>query len=224
MVLLAGLAYGSLPTLAGKLRPGACREWASREVPLRELGAEDLVALRRETRVVRVPSYMAAWPRDGISLPGLVAVSDRRALSSSDDLLWHELVHQRQYREDGSLRFMARYVADWHRGLFAGCGFDEAYLAIGYELETEALLREMRLDLGGIHSDAFERIAIMIVDPSVRIPYAWSRRPAVPSGESSPFVSVSPPRYPDAFAPRYYSRPPGALPAGPGHSLLPPRD
>jgi hypothetical protein len=144
--------------------------WKNRYVPAGELSGEDLVALRRETRVVRVPSYMAAWPRDGISLPGVVAVSDRRVLSGADTLLWHEMVHQHQYRRDGAVTFMLRYVADWHSGLVRGCDFATAYESIGYEIETDRILQRMRVDLGGLHSDDFERIARMIEDPSLRIP------------------------------------------------------
>ena len=174
LVLVCALGYGLLPRSVGLLHPQACGEWSTREVGARELAPEDLVTMRRETRLVRVPSYMAAWPRDGISLPGVVAVSDR-AVWTGNDLLWHELVHQYQYRADGELRFMVRYLVDWHRGLLAGCGFDEAYMAIGYELETEEILRRMRQDLGGVRSDAFARIEVMLVDPSVRLPPPQAR-------------------------------------------------
>lgn len=136
---------------------------------------DELVRLRRETTVIKVPSYMAAWPRDGISLPGLVAVSDQRVLSGEDTLLWHEMIHQHQYRRDGSARFMVRYVVDWHRGLVRGCRFVAAYESIGYELETEALLRQLRVDLGGVHSEDFERIASMLEDPSLRLPQVKPR-------------------------------------------------
>jgi hypothetical protein len=120
--------------------------------------------------VVRVPSYMAAWPRDGIALPGIVAISDKRMLDDHDTILWHEMVHQHQYRRDGSVSFMMKYIADWHRGLLAGCDHDAAYEAIGYEIETTILLQKMRADLGGVYSEDFERITMMLEDPSLHIP------------------------------------------------------
>lgn len=196
-MLLLGFLYAVLPTAAAGLRPGACRQWQERSVHVEALPATELVRLRRETTVVKVPSYVAAWPRDGISLPGIVAISDRRALSSQDSLLWHEMVHQYQYRRDGSLVFVARYVADWHRGLLRGCGLDAAYEAIGYEIETDVMLRRMRLSLGGVHSEEFERVAALIDDPT----------------------QVPPPA-----GPKFYKRDLTPRPAPPGQVLRPPSD
>lgn len=158
--------------------------WKNRYVPAGKLHGEDLVALRRETTVVWVPSYMAAWPRDGIALPGMVALADRQILpdGAADTVLWHELVHQYQYQRDGAVTFMLRYVADWHSGLVRGCGFDDSYTAIGYEIETDRILQRMRVDLGGLHSADFERIASMIEDPSLRIPRARPRLYSNPPG------------------------------------------
>jgi hypothetical protein len=164
------VVYAVVPALGAALQPGACDVWRNRYVPAGDLRGDDLVALRRETKLVRVPSYMAAWPRDGISLPGVVAVSDQRVLSGTDTLLWHEMVHQHQYRRDGAATFMLRYVADWHSGLLRGCGFTTSYESIGYEIETERILERMRVDLGGLYSHDFERIALMLEDPSLRIP------------------------------------------------------
>ena len=177
--------------------------WRNRYVPAGELHGEDLVELRRETRVVRVPSYMAAWPRDGISLPGVVAVSDRRVLSSTDTLLWHEMVHQHQYRRDGAVTFMLRYVVDWHSGLVRGCDFTTAYESIGYEIETERILQRMRVDLGGLRSYDFQRISLMIDDPSLELP-----RPRPRPYSNAP-----------SFRPR-----PRPRPAPEAYELLPGRD
>lgn len=115
--------------------------------------------------MVKVPSYLAAWPHDGIALPGLVAVSDRRTLEGGDTLLWHEMIHQHQYRRDGSARFLFVYVVDWHRGLLSGCSLGESYAAIGYEIETHELIEDMRLDLGGVHSPEFTEFSGRLKDP-----------------------------------------------------------
>jgi len=194
-LLVLGFVYAALPNLAAAVRPDACRKWERRYVPgarwwVHDLDGDDLVDLRRETTVVHVPSYTAVWPRDGIALPGLVAISDKRVITGSDDLLWHELVHQHQYRRDGVAPFFLRYVADWHRGLLNGCDHNTAYLAIGYEIETEALLRKIRVDLGGVHSDDFERIALMLEDPSLRIPRVRPRLYSRPLNTVPPVPEV----------------------------------
>jgi hypothetical protein len=65
--------------------------------------------------------------------PRLLA-GDRRALG---ELVVHELVHVRQWRELGVRRFLIRYLTDYWRGRRAGLGHRRAYLAIS--LEEEAL-------------------------------------------------------------------------------------
>lgn len=187
-LFVLGTFYAVLPSVAAAFRPDACAPWKNREVPVEVLEGEELVRLRRETTIIKVPSYMAAWPRDGISFPGIVAVSDQRVLAGEDTLLWHEMVHQHQYRRDGAVPFMARYVLDWHRGLLRGCRHETAYEAIGYELETDALLQRMRVDLGGVHSEDFERITLMLEDPSLRLPRVTPRL------YSKPVTTVAPSR------------------------------
>jgi len=54
--------------------------------------------------------------------------------------------------------------------LLKGCDHETAYEAIGYEIETDTLLRKIRVDLGGTHSEDFERIALMLENPSLHIP------------------------------------------------------
>lgn len=169
LVLLLGCAlvvYLVLPASARVLRPEACTGWTERVVDVGYVSAAELVVLRRKTRLVKVPSYMAAWPHDGLALPGLVAISDRRSLSGRDMLLWHEMIHQHQYRRDGASRFMLAYVVDWHRGLLAGCTFEESYDAIGYELETDQVITRIRSDLGGVYSDRFYRFSQMLREPA----------------------------------------------------------
>jgi hypothetical protein len=56
-------------------------------------------------------------------------------------LLVHELVHVRQWREMGAVRFLARYLGDYLRGRLAGRGHAEAYRAIRAEREAVDLSR-----------------------------------------------------------------------------------
>ena len=72
-----------------------------------------------------------------ITLASLVIV--RRAATqraSFDRLLRHELVHVRQYREQGWLRFVLRYVASYGSWRLRGYGHHGAYQRIPAEIEA----------------------------------------------------------------------------------------
>lgn len=58
------------------------------------------------------------------------AVGDER-------LLRHELVHVRQFRELGAVRFFGQYLAAYLRGRVRGYGHWDAYLRIPLEVEAE---------------------------------------------------------------------------------------
>lgn len=55
------------------------------------------------------------------------------------DLVAHELVHVRQWREHGPLPFMARYVADYLRGRARGLGHWDAYRRVRFEIEARQI-------------------------------------------------------------------------------------
>lgn len=59
-----------------------------------------------------------------------------------DLLLRHELVHVRQMRELGLMRFLARYVREYIAHRRSGMGHDAAYRAISFEREAFAEDRE----------------------------------------------------------------------------------
>lgn len=61
-----------------------------------------------------------------------------RADAYSDALLHHELVHVRQMRELGLLRFVWRYVREYFRNRLAGMSSDDAYRNISFEREAFA--------------------------------------------------------------------------------------
>lgn len=61
-----------------------------------------------------------------------------RAGHSIEPLLWHELTHVRQMREQGLLRFGWRYLTEYLRNLRSGMDAGEAYRNISYEQEAFA--------------------------------------------------------------------------------------
>lgn len=169
---LAGLLaiaalHAVTPYVASTLSPQACRSWEHRTLSVDKLSGEELVDLRKNTKVLQTPLWSAALFNHGVSLPGnLVVMIPADGLNGRDPLLWHELAHQYQYRRDGSLNFIKAYVSDWYRGLLAGCGPARSYRAIGYELEVHEMLQDTRIALGGLHSVEFERVATLLYDPN----------------------------------------------------------
>ncbi|MGZ8762602.1 MAG: eCIS core domain-containing protein [Acidimicrobiia bacterium] len=63
----------------------------------------------------------------------------RRDQAQSRGLLAHEMVHVRQWRERGVIRFLAAYLGEYVRGRRHGLGHRDAYRAISFEAEARAL-------------------------------------------------------------------------------------
>jgi Domain of unknown function (DUF4157) len=55
------------------------------------------------------------------------------------ELIAHELVHVRQWRELGTARFLVRYLGAYARGRWRGLGHKAAYEAIPLEAEARAV-------------------------------------------------------------------------------------
>lgn len=72
----------------------------------------------------------------GMTLGSLVLI--RRDHLGDERLLAHELVHVRQWRELGVVRFLWRYLSAYARGRFSGLSHQAAYLAIPLEVEARA--------------------------------------------------------------------------------------
>ena len=58
-------------------------------------------------------------------------------------LVAHEVAHVVQFRRDGTLPFLMRYVWDYSSGLARGLTDRDAYLAIGYEIEARRVAEEV---------------------------------------------------------------------------------
>jgi len=63
----------------------------------------------------------------------------RRGHERDEALIAHEMVHVRQWRELGAVRFLARYLRAYARGRRRGLGHRDAYEAIPLEAEARAL-------------------------------------------------------------------------------------
>jgi hypothetical protein len=93
------------------------------------------VADRERARIVVVP-----WLTPGVAGMTLGRwVLVRRGHEHDDGLLAHELVHVRQWRELGALRFLWRYLGAYGRGRRRGLGHRAAYEAIPQEEEARVL-------------------------------------------------------------------------------------
>lgn len=87
------------------------------------------------TRILDVP-----WLTPGVAamtLGRLILL--RRDHHDDQALLAHELVHVRQWRELGAVRFLWRYLGAYARARFAGLGHQRAYEAIPLEVEAREL-------------------------------------------------------------------------------------
>ena len=72
-----------------------------------------------------------------ITLGSLVIVrADAAKRTSFERLLRHELVHVRQYRELGYVRFLARYLCAYGHWRLRGYGHDASYRRIPAEVEA----------------------------------------------------------------------------------------
>lgn len=60
----------------------------------------------------------------------------RRGALDDPALLHHELVHVRQWREQGMVGFLVAYLSAYFRGRLRGLGHWEAYRAIPAEIEA----------------------------------------------------------------------------------------
>lgn len=77
--------------------------------------------------------------------PGIAAMTlgrwilVRRGHEHDDALIAHELVHVRQWRELGVVRFLSRYLGAYVRARGRGLGHQAAYEAIPLEVEARAV-------------------------------------------------------------------------------------
>jgi len=86
-------------------------------------------------RLVRVPVLTPGIA--GMTLDRWILL--RRGHEHDCDLIAHELVHVRQWRELGVVRFLARYLGAYARGRWHGLGHRAAYEAIPLEAEARVV-------------------------------------------------------------------------------------
>jgi hypothetical protein len=104
-----------------------------RRLTAAELDAYDVLprALATRVRIQRVP--FLAPGSNGMTIGRFVFLRNDGSYDGSRKIIAHELVHVRQYYELGLLRFLARYVRDYARGLLRLKRHRAAYLAIPFE-------------------------------------------------------------------------------------------
>ena len=95
-------------------------------------------ALARRVRVAKIPLLPGRYV--GVTLGPLVVLQTDEPVDGTSALLAHELVHVRQWQQQGAARFIADYVASFATELWRCRRWNEAYRAIPAEVEarTEA--------------------------------------------------------------------------------------
>lgn len=116
---------------------------------MRRLEGPELVAydvlprdLAAKVRVIEVP-YLPNGA-DGLTVGTTIFLREDRDVSGDRALLAHELVHVRQFAEQGAFGFVSRYLRDYLRGRRAGSSHHQAYLDIPAEQEARAEERSWR--------------------------------------------------------------------------------
>jgi Domain of unknown function (DUF4157) len=103
-----------------------------------ELEAYDLIdrELAERVRIIRVP--FLAPGTSGMTLGRFVLLTSDTERSGNRTLLAHELVHVRQWAEQGRWGFLSTYLRSYFRELAARRSHRDAYLAIPAEQEAYA--------------------------------------------------------------------------------------
>ena len=118
-----------------------------------ELDSYDVLPryLARRVRIVTVPTLPGGY--DGMTLGYTVLLAHPVDEDGNSPLLAHELVHVRQWADQGRAGFSGRYISSFARGLKLHRNWRRAYLSI--EAETEARLeasewlrRKVQRDIG----------------------------------------------------------------------------
>ena len=130
-----------------------CLSWKERWIAYTDTTPARLHSLRAQTPVHEAPGLasLGLLPGDfgGVALPDRIIISLRRnsgmTHTDKEHLIWHEIVHVEQMRQDGLGAFLLRYVTDWMRGRWHGCGMLDAYEAIRYEREADLYASGMEL-------------------------------------------------------------------------------
>lgn len=109
-----------------------------RRLEAAELDAYDVVdrALAERVRIVRVPILPPG--ASGMTVGRFILLRSDVDRSGTRQLIAHELVHVRQFAEQGMLRFLATYLRDYLRQLRVHRRHRAAYLAIPAEVEARA--------------------------------------------------------------------------------------
>ncbi|MEM8924989.1 MAG: hypothetical protein AAGD35_15900 [Actinomycetota bacterium] len=96
--------------------------------------------LAERVRIIRVPFLFG--PYSGMALGRFVLLKRDVADDGWSPLLFHELVHVRQWTELGVVGFGYRYIRQFLAGLVAERNWNDAYLAIEAEVEARRLTAE----------------------------------------------------------------------------------
>jgi len=87
-------------------------------------------------RVTLIRTNLLPPAADGMTLGRFVLLRGDHISKKTTTLLAHELVHVRQFAENGPTRFLALYVGHYLKNLFRLRNHRQAYLDIPFEIEA----------------------------------------------------------------------------------------
>ena len=97
------------------------------------------------TQTIKVAGI--TFDRSIFVLPELLSVNEKNQLKLSEELVAHEIAHVLQYRREGFLRFLYKYLRDYRANLRKMKKRDidsrrRAYLEIPFEIEAREVARK----------------------------------------------------------------------------------
>lgn len=107
-----------------------CSTWAGRSVPSFEVDGAAVLAKAGETGTIEVPVLPGGVA--GMAFAGRTFTVD----GAGAEVILHEAVHHLQVERDGVLPYSLRYVKEWVKGVYHGCGPHDAYRYVSYEIQA----------------------------------------------------------------------------------------
>lgn len=118
-----------------------------------ELDSYDVLPkyLARRVRILKVPTLPGGY--DGMTLGFTILLAHTVDEQGNSPLLAHELVHVRQWADQGRIGFPGRYLGSFVHGLRLHRSWRQAYLSVEAESEarretSEWLRRKVERDIG----------------------------------------------------------------------------
>lgn len=146
------MSFGCPTTVASMKNPrraNAAKSDRRRVLEPDEISAFTHVGDELLERVTLIRTNLLPPAADGMTLGKFVLLRGDQISKKTSTLLAHELVHVRQFAENGPIRFLSLYVGSYLKNLFRLRSHRQAYLNIPFEIEARAEAAAWKQDNSG---------------------------------------------------------------------------